>query len=56
MGLFGKSKEQKLRDAAKSGDVAAVRAALDSGADVNDKEWVRAPRRRARSAAAVPAA
>jgi hypothetical protein len=35
MGLFGKSKAEKLLDAAQNGDVAACRAALDAGANKN---------------------
>jgi hypothetical protein len=56
MGFFGKSKEEKLRDAeaaaaaaaaqllaaAQSGDVAACRAALDGGADKHCRGDVRA--------------
>jgi hypothetical protein len=38
---MGKTKEEKLLDAAESGDVAACRAALDSGADKNCKNLVR---------------
>jgi hypothetical protein len=38
MGLFGKSKEEKLIEAAQKGDVASARAALDGGANVNCKD------------------
>ena len=40
MGFFGKSKEEKLIEAAAKGDVAAARKALDGGAnrDCKDKE------------------
>jgi hypothetical protein len=41
MGFFGKSKDEKLRDAARSGDAAAARAALDAGADINCINGVR---------------
>jgi ankyrin repeat protein len=38
MGLFWRSRAAKLLDAAAAGDVAAARAALDKGADVNRRE------------------
>jgi len=40
-----------IHNAAKAGDVARVRAALDSGTNVNSKDHVRAPRRAARAGA-----
>jgi hypothetical protein len=41
---MGKAEDDALLKAAKSGDVAACRAALDGGADKNckDTSWVRA--------------
>jgi ankyrin repeat protein len=41
MGLFGKSKEEKLMDAADSGDLEAVRKLLDKGADVHYRSEAR---------------
>jgi ankyrin repeat protein len=38
MGLFWRSRAAKLLEAAAAGDVAAARAALDKGADVNRRE------------------
>jgi hypothetical protein len=38
---MGAAEDTALLDAAKSGDVAACRAALDGGADKNSKESVR---------------
>jgi hypothetical protein len=38
MGFFGKSKEEKLLDAVRSGDVVKARAALDGGANRNCKD------------------
>jgi hypothetical protein len=45
MGLFGKSKEELLLGAAKCGELREVRAALNKGASVNCKDWVRRTRR-----------
>ena len=51
MGFFGKSKNQKLLDAAKSGDVTAAREALvtglllERGADKDAKDNVRMQQR-----------
>jgi hypothetical protein len=43
MGLFGKSKEEKLFDAAQGRDVAALNAALRAGVNVNCRNKVRQP-------------